>query len=120
MGPICANGVLHAAAEAVGADVRALGDGVAGRCVLVYGGGVVGALTALFARRHGAAEVAVADASAFRRERLERLGLTALLAGQGHPERFTIARPPVAPHLTIIDIKTISIWRGLDGLGGGY
>jgi len=81
MGPICANGVLHAAAEAVGTGIRSLGDGVAGRCVLVYGGGIVGILTALFASRHGAAEVAVADASPFRRDRIERLGLVALPEG---------------------------------------
>jgi threonine dehydrogenase-like Zn-dependent dehydrogenase len=77
MGPICANGVLHAAAELVGADVRDLGDGVRGRNVLVTGGGVVGLLTALFARRAGAAEVVVADPSPFRRERARALGLEA-------------------------------------------
>ena len=33
MGPICANGLLHAAVEEVGRDVRALGDGVRGRRV---------------------------------------------------------------------------------------
>ena len=42
MGPICANGLLHAAVEEVGRDVRALGDGVRGRRVAVVGGGVVG------------------------------------------------------------------------------
>ncbi|MDP9434324.1 MAG: hypothetical protein M3P93_03665 [Actinomycetota bacterium] len=43
MGPICANGVLHAAAEFSSgqADVQ-LGDGVRDRAVLVTGGGVVG------------------------------------------------------------------------------
>jgi threonine dehydrogenase-like Zn-dependent dehydrogenase len=61
MGPICANGILHAAAEfAAGADVR-LGDGVRDRSVLVTGAGVVGLLTALFARHHGARDVLVAD-----------------------------------------------------------
>jgi hypothetical protein len=45
MGPICANGLLHAAAE-----VRSLVDGVRGRRVVVTGAGVVGLLTALFAR----------------------------------------------------------------------
>lgn len=80
MGPICANGLLHAAAEAVGPDVRDLGDGVRGRTVLVMGGGVVGLLTALFAKRCGAAEVVVADPSPFRLERIEALGLTP------HPE----------------------------------
>src|SRR5688572_13551310 len=53
MGPICANGLLHAAAELHGADVRSLADGVAGLRIAVTGAGVVGLLTALFARQHG-------------------------------------------------------------------
>ena len=61
MGPICANGLLHAAAETNGTDVRSLGDGVRGRRVAVVGGGVVGLLTGLFARRHGADAVVVLD-----------------------------------------------------------
>jgi threonine dehydrogenase-like Zn-dependent dehydrogenase len=60
MGPICANGLLHAAAELAGHDVRGLGDGVRDRTVLVTGGGVVGLLTALFAVHHGARDVALA------------------------------------------------------------
>ena len=75
MGPICANGVLHAAADAVGGPVRSLADGVAGRQVLVVGAGVVGLLTGLFAALHGAAEVAVVDATAQRLEVAEALGL---------------------------------------------
>jgi NADPH:quinone reductase-like Zn-dependent oxidoreductase len=78
MGPICANGLLHAAVEEVGRDVRALGDGVRGRRVVVVGGGVVGLLTGLFARHHGAAEVVVLDPTAVRRAAAEGLGLTAL------------------------------------------
>ena len=61
MGPICANGLLHAAADLYGTDVRALGDGVRGRRVAVTGAGVVGLLTGLFARAHGAASVTVLD-----------------------------------------------------------
>ncbi|MCW2819935.1 MAG: hypothetical protein JWR42_2722 [Marmoricola sp.] len=81
MGPICANGLLHAAAELVGtapADPGAvrLGDGVVGRKVLVTGGGVVGLLTGLFARAGGAAEVALADPDAQRLAAAEGLGLT--------------------------------------------
>ncbi len=53
MGPICANGLLHAAADLHGTDVRSLADGVRGRRVAVTGAGVVGLLTALFARAHG-------------------------------------------------------------------
>lgn len=78
MGPICANGLLHAAAEACGPDVRSLGDGVAGRRVAVIGGGTVGLLTGLFAHHHGAREVVVIDPTPQRRAAAEGLGLTAL------------------------------------------
>jgi threonine dehydrogenase-like Zn-dependent dehydrogenase len=78
MGPICANGLLHAAADAVGGPVRSLADGVAGRRVLVVGAGVVGLLTGLLARHHGAAEVVVVDATPDRLAVAEALGLTPL------------------------------------------
>jgi NADPH:quinone reductase-like Zn-dependent oxidoreductase len=78
MGPICANGLLHAAADLYGADVHSLGDGVRGRNVLVTGGGVIGLLTGLFARLHGAAEVAVADPTPERLAAARALGLTAI------------------------------------------
>ena len=78
MGPICANGLLHAAAEACGTDVRSLDDGVRGRRVAVIGGGVVGLLTGLFAHHHGAAEVVVLDPTPLRRSAAENLGLTTL------------------------------------------
>jgi len=75
MGPICANGLLHAAAEEHGPDVRTLGDGVRGRRVAVVGAGTVGLLTALFARVHGAAEVVVIDPTPARRAVAAQLGL---------------------------------------------
>ncbi|KQT57569.1 glycosyl transferase family 1 [Aureimonas sp. Leaf460] len=78
MGPIAANGILHADAEMAGVNVAKLGEGVAGRPVLVIGAGVVGLLTALFAARAGAAEIVVADPSPFRREKAEALGFTAM------------------------------------------
>ncbi|MEU5962569.1 zinc-binding alcohol dehydrogenase [Micromonospora parva] len=78
MGPICANGLLHAAADLHGTDVRALGDGVRGRRVAVIGAGVVGLLTALFARRNGAASVVVLDPTPHRRQVAEALGLETL------------------------------------------
>jgi threonine dehydrogenase-like Zn-dependent dehydrogenase len=83
MGPICANGLLHAAVEEVGRDVRTLGDGVRGRRVVVVGGGVVGLLTGLFARQHGADEVVVLDPHPERRTAAEGLGLTALDSDRG-------------------------------------
>ena len=61
MGPISANGLLHAAAETRHAGEVTLADGVRDRCVLVTGGGVVGLLTALFSLHLGAREVALAD-----------------------------------------------------------
>jgi threonine dehydrogenase-like Zn-dependent dehydrogenase len=78
MGPICANGLLHAAADLCGTDVRTLGDGVRGRRVAVVGGGVVGLLTGLFARRHGAADVVLLDPTPQRRAAAEGLGLESL------------------------------------------
>ncbi len=78
MGPICANGLLTAAQDAFGAGVRGLGDGVAGREVVVVGAGVVGLLTGLFARSYGAAEVVVVDPSEQRRSVAAALGLVPL------------------------------------------
>ncbi|WBB68904.1 zinc-binding alcohol dehydrogenase [Micromonospora sp. WMMD812] len=85
MGPICANGLLHAAADLHGTDVRSLGDGVRGRRVAVVGSGVVALLTALFARRHGAASVVVLDPTAERRLVAEALGLETLDPGADDP-----------------------------------
>lgn len=78
MGPICANGLLHAAAEARSEMRVGLGDGVRGRHVLVTGAGVVGLLTALWARHLGAEVVAVADAAPERLAVVEALGLVAV------------------------------------------
>ncbi len=85
MGPICANGLLHAAAELHGPAVRGLGDGVAGRRVAVTGAGVVGLLTALFARAHGAASVVVLDPTPQRRAVAAALGLETLDSSAGDP-----------------------------------
>jgi threonine dehydrogenase-like Zn-dependent dehydrogenase len=78
MGPICANGLLHAAAEFEGREVRGLGDGVRDRNVLVTGGGVVGLLTALLALHHGAREVALADPDPLRRAAATALSVEAV------------------------------------------
>ena len=81
MGPICANGLLHAAADAVGGDVRDLGDGVRGLTVLVTGAGVVGLLVAVLARHHGAADVVVADATPEQLAAARALGLDTIEHG---------------------------------------
>ena len=78
MGPICANGLLHAAADLHGTDVRSLADGVRGRRIAVTGAGVVGLLTALFARAHGAASVLVLDPTPDRLAVARALGLDTL------------------------------------------
>jgi threonine dehydrogenase-like Zn-dependent dehydrogenase len=78
MGPIAANGILHADAEHFGPQVTRLGQSLSDKPVLVIGAGSVGLMTALFARRAGASEVVVADPSPFRRERLEALGFVAM------------------------------------------
>jgi threonine dehydrogenase-like Zn-dependent dehydrogenase len=78
MGPIAANGILHADAEIFGADVRHLGESLNGHAVVVFGGGTVGLLTALFAQSAGA-DVIVAEPSPWRREIAEALGLKAMM-----------------------------------------
>lgn len=78
MGPIAANGILHADAEQFGPQVTRLGESLTDKPVLVIGAGAVGLMTALFARRAGASEVVVADPSPFRRERLSAMGFIAL------------------------------------------
>jgi Zinc-binding dehydrogenase len=78
MGPICGNGLLHAAADLVGTEVRELGDGVRGRNVLVIGAGVVGLLTALFCRYCNAADVLVIDPTPYRRSKAEAMGFAAI------------------------------------------
>lgn len=75
MGPICANGLLHAAAELHGAQVGSIGDGVRDRNVLVTGAGVIGLLTALLAVQHGARETVVADPDPTRLAAAAALGL---------------------------------------------
>ncbi|OYO18682.1 zinc-binding alcohol dehydrogenase [Enemella dayhoffiae] len=78
MGPICANGLLHAAAEVSGAATDSLGAGVRGRLVVITGAGLIGLLVALMAQHHGAREVVVVDADPQRRAYAEQLGFTAL------------------------------------------
>jgi threonine dehydrogenase-like Zn-dependent dehydrogenase len=81
MGPICANGLLHAAADLLGPAATELASGVRGRRVLVTGAGVVGLLTALFADHLGAAEVVVADPTPARLAAARALGLGTVDSG---------------------------------------
>jgi threonine dehydrogenase-like Zn-dependent dehydrogenase len=88
MGPICANGLLHAAADSEGPGTDDLGAGVRGRHVLVTGAGVVGLLTGLFARHYGAAAVAVADPTPTRLAAAEGLGLEPIDTTRIEPWRW--------------------------------
>lgn len=78
MGPICVNGLLHAAADVAGPGTTDLGDGVRGRLVVVVGAGVIGLFTALLAAEHGAAEVVVVDPDERRLAVASALGLGTL------------------------------------------
>ena len=88
MGPIAANGILHADALVHTAGPLRFGTGIAGRRVVVWGGGTVGLLTALFARRAGAASVLIAEPSDCRRDLAARLGIEAV----GEHDAWRIAK----------------------------
>jgi threonine dehydrogenase-like Zn-dependent dehydrogenase len=88
MGPICANALLHAAAEVKAPEAAGLASGVEGRRVLVTGAGVVGLLTGLWAKRLGAEAVAVADATSARLLAAEALGLFPLDDSDGEAWRL--------------------------------
>jgi threonine dehydrogenase-like Zn-dependent dehydrogenase len=98
MGPICANGVLHAAADLVGPDVRSLSDGIQGRHVLVMGAGVVGLLIGLFARLCGAAEVVVASSTQPRLAAATAMGLTTVNEKEIEAWRYCKERWHHGPH----------------------
>lgn len=78
MGPICANGILHADEEAFGSAAQEFGCGVKGGRVFVGGTGVVGFLTALMCVRAGAGEVAIAGRNAHKLRVAGQLGLIAV------------------------------------------
>jgi threonine dehydrogenase-like Zn-dependent dehydrogenase len=114
MGPICANGLLHAAAQQHG---DSLSGGVRDQRVVITGSGVVALLTGLFALRHGASEVIVVDSSAERLTMAEKLGLAALdsaLAPKAHADvvfqcrgrstSLALALKVLRPHGTVIDL----------------
>ncbi len=78
MGPICANGILHADEEAYGANAQSFGCGVRGKRVLIAGTGVIGLFTGMMCQWAGASEVAIVGRSAWKLERAARLGMTPL------------------------------------------
>jgi threonine dehydrogenase-like Zn-dependent dehydrogenase len=82
LGPVCVNGLLHAAADRAGPRAE-LADGVRDRSVLVTGAGVIGLLTALLAQHLGAAAVLVAEPSPERRAVAAALGLPTVDDGAG-------------------------------------
>lgn len=97
MGPICANGLLHAAADA-GLPVVHLGDGVRGRNVLITGAGVIGLLIGLWARELGAAEVAVVDRTPERLAVATAFGLLPVDEQTVDPARWCKERWWATPH----------------------
>src|ERR1051326_3306831 len=74
MGPICANGILHADEEAYGESAQIFGIGVRGRNVLVCGTGVIGLLTGMMCLWAGAGEVAIVGRNAWKLEVAAALG----------------------------------------------
>jgi threonine dehydrogenase-like Zn-dependent dehydrogenase len=82
MGPICANGILHADEEAYGGNVPELGVGVRDRNVMVCGTGVVGLLTGMMCRWAGAAEVAVVGRNPWKLAVAEAMGMIPVDTGE--------------------------------------
>ncbi len=75
MGPICANGILHADEEAWGDAAQTFGCGVKGKTVFVGGTGVIGMLIGLMCLRAGASEVSIAGRNAEKLETARKLGM---------------------------------------------
>jgi hypothetical protein len=92
MGPICANGILHADEEAFGSAAWEFGCGVKGQTVFVGGTGVVGFLTALMCRRAGASEVAIAGRNAGKLRAARELGLIPVDTTQTDPGQWCKTR----------------------------
>ena len=76
--PICANALLHAAAELTRANDPDLGAGVRGRNVAVFGAGVVALVLASWAADSGAREVVVVDSLERRLAAASEIGLVPL------------------------------------------
>jgi len=82
LGPICVNGLLHAAAIVAGPGAG-VDAGVRDRHVLITGAGVIGLLSAMLAVQHGAASVLVAEPAPERRAVAAALGLDTVDDAEG-------------------------------------
>jgi hypothetical protein len=92
MGPICANGILHADDEAHGAAATRFGCGLEDQYVMVFGSGVIGLLTAMMARWCGAREVVVADTGEGRLSAARALGFPVVDTAQDDPAAWAKER----------------------------
>jgi threonine dehydrogenase-like Zn-dependent dehydrogenase len=97
MGPICANAILHADAEAFGAAAGRFGCGVEDQRVMVFGSGVIGLFTAMLARWCGAREVVVADTGEQRLAAARALGFTAVDVDADDPATWAKERWGTGP-----------------------
>jgi NADPH:quinone reductase-like Zn-dependent oxidoreductase len=97
MGPICANGILHADEDAFGADATSFGCGVVDQCIMVFGSGVIGLLTAMMARWCGAREVVIADTGEGRLSAARRLGFEVVDVAKADPAEWAKDRWSCGP-----------------------
>jgi threonine dehydrogenase-like Zn-dependent dehydrogenase len=109
LGPICANGLLHAAADTVGPSTNRLADGVAGRRVLVTGAGLIGLLTGLFARQLGFLTLSDdGDPAATLKRRWRHSpadhGADVAFQCRGRPRALATALRATRPQGTVIDL----------------
>lgn len=80
MGPICMNGILYAADEVQRKTLTTLEGSLADQRVIVFGAGMIGLLSGVFAKWAGAREVVVVDGIEERLKIAEKLGLVAMPA----------------------------------------
>ncbi|HSX32450.1 MAG TPA: zinc-binding alcohol dehydrogenase [Candidatus Saccharimonadales bacterium] len=80
MGPICMNGILYAADDLTRTELKTLKGSLTGQRVMVFGAGMVGVLTGLFAKWAGAREVGIVDGIPERLEIAKKLGFKPFLA----------------------------------------
>ncbi|HSX30107.1 MAG TPA: zinc-binding dehydrogenase [Candidatus Saccharimonadales bacterium] len=61
VGPLCMNGILYAADDLMRKELKTLKGSLKNQRILVFGAGIAGILTGLFAQWAGAAEVGIVD-----------------------------------------------------------